>query len=295
MEAEELDRLRAQGYARVDVPLGGGGGGGDAASGGGDDASSVSRSSAGRGSAGRRTPSKKRGAGKRGGGPPKGFLARMAKHDEQAQRRAASVASSGGSSAGAKGRKKRKAKQSVLQKVQAIQKKRDARRQQQQEESRAKAAAMKRHGGDMDKAHYCGMIDVYRRKLAPRARNSTPIRLSARLSVCVRKRPMNSAEMASKRHFDVMTCVSSSCLVVHEPKVKLDMSLGIDNHEVRLALLLACGGVAVCANALPAAAGLHECCSSCLTPCSTRNRATSTSTRRRCGRWYPASSRKAAL
>jgi len=215
LEAEELDRLRAQGFARVDVNLGGGGGGGR-----------------GRGAGG------KKGRGRKKGGPPAGFLKRMAQHDSAASARKAKASQQGAHGSGAEGgknkKKPKKKKMSVLEKVQAIQKKRNDRRKKQKAESEAKAAAMEAHGGDMHKAHYCELIEAYREKHPPQPPSTSPLHLSGRLSVCVRKRPMSKKEAASRQIFDVLTAVASDCLVVHEPKVKLDLSKGLDNHEVRL-------------------------------------------------------------
>ena len=282
IEAEELERLRERGYARVDVGVVGGAGAGD----GGTPSTSASPAP---------TPSSHpppRGGGGGGGGKgrkgaPAGFLARMQKHEQdmRAKRAVAPSSADSVSSKGSKGKRAKKKKQSVLQKVQAIQAKRDARRKQQKAEVKARERAMRRHGGDMDKAHYCQLIESYRRKLGPPPHRQATVRLSARLSVCVRKRPMNDAEQASPSKFDVMTVKDSGCLVVHEPKVKLDLAKGIDNHDVRPVLQRTCAGVG---------ADTVAACSSTSTLSSESVRAMNTSTPPRCKGLSLASLRRVA-
>ncbi|RZB49918.1 trifunctional enzyme subunit alpha, mitochondrial, partial [Asbolus verrucosus] len=49
------------------------------------------------------------------------------------------------------------------------------------------------------------------------------------ITVCVRKRPLNKGELA-KKEVDVITVPSKNQLIVHEPKVKVDLTKYLENH-----------------------------------------------------------------
>lgn len=49
------------------------------------------------------------------------------------------------------------------------------------------------------------------------------------ITVCVRKRPLNKLELG-KKEIDVITIPSKNQLIVHEPKIKVDLTKYLDNH-----------------------------------------------------------------
>ncbi|XP_067324018.1 kinesin-like protein KIF2C isoform X2 [Anolis sagrei] len=53
-----------------------------------------------------------------------------------------------------------------------------------------------------------------------------------RICVCVRKRPLNKQELA-KKECDVITVVSKNSILVHEPKVKVDLTKYLENQPFR--------------------------------------------------------------
>lgn len=77
------------------------------------------------------------------------------------------------------------------------------------------------------------LVKQWRKDLSKRKpRRSDEWEELGRLAVCVRKRPMNAKEQQSKACFDIVTPVSPRYIVLHEPKVKVDMSRSLDHHEV---------------------------------------------------------------
>ncbi|XP_063795529.1 kinesin-like protein KIF2C isoform X2 [Pseudophryne corroboree] len=53
-----------------------------------------------------------------------------------------------------------------------------------------------------------------------------------RLCVCVRKRPLNKQELA-KKEFDIISVPSRSVVLVHEPKLKVDLTKYLENQAFR--------------------------------------------------------------
>lgn len=64
-----------------------------------------------------------------------------------------------------------------------------------------------------------------------RLTNSEPVR-DLRISVCVRKRPINKKE-TSKKDIDVITMPNKDYCLVHMPKLKVDLSKYLDNQKFR--------------------------------------------------------------
>ncbi|KAF3785017.1 KINESIN-13A Kinesin-13A [Nymphaea thermarum] len=52
----------------------------------------------------------------------------------------------------------------------------------------------------------------------------------AKIKVVVRKRPLNKKELARKEE-DIVTVSDTSCLTVHEPKLKVDLTAYVEKHE----------------------------------------------------------------
>ncbi|RCN26453.1 kinesin motor domain protein, partial [Ancylostoma caninum] len=53
-----------------------------------------------------------------------------------------------------------------------------------------------------------------------------------RISVCVRKRPLNKKEI-SKKEIEVITIPNRDHLIVHQPQVKVDLTKYLDNQKFR--------------------------------------------------------------
>ncbi|PIO15575.1 hypothetical protein AB205_0153380, partial [Aquarana catesbeiana] len=53
-----------------------------------------------------------------------------------------------------------------------------------------------------------------------------------RICVCVRKRPLNKQELA-KKEFDIISVPSKSLVLVHEPKLKVDLTKYLENQAFR--------------------------------------------------------------
>ena len=131
--------------------------------------------------------------------------------------------------AGSKGSKK-----SVVSAIEQIAKRREERRRRQQEEQQAKQEELKRHG-DVENLEYRKQIRAFREQMAKevpkKSKRIIPVVQDDRkVFVCVRKRPTNQAE-TTRKCFDVLTCLSRSKLIVHEPKLRVDLQRGIENHE----------------------------------------------------------------
>lgn len=50
------------------------------------------------------------------------------------------------------------------------------------------------------------------------------------IAVCVRKRPLNKQEL-NRQEVDIVTVPRKNCLIVHEPKTKVDLTKYIENHN----------------------------------------------------------------
>ncbi|XP_003220255.1 kinesin-like protein KIF2C [Anolis carolinensis] len=79
---------------------------------------------------------------------------------------------------------------------------------------------------------FARMVKEYRATL-----NCQPISMNDpieehRICVCVRKRPLNRQEIA-KKECDVITVISKNNILVHEPKVKVDLTKYLENQPFR--------------------------------------------------------------
>ncbi|KAH9107146.1 hypothetical protein LEN26_014353 [Aphanomyces euteiches] len=109
-----------------------------------------------------------------------------------------------------------------------IQRKRDERRALQAQEKQRKDDELKQHGDDTG-YKFRRLIRAYRDALTPSRDVRKPTSTSSKLSVFVRKRPLSKKELHHKG-YDVITCTRPSELICHEPKFKVDMSTGLENH-----------------------------------------------------------------
>ena len=76
------------------------------------------------------------------------------------------------------------------------------------------------------------MVNEYRSQLPIRILTMKDAQKSLKICVCVRKRPISKKEM-NKRDIDVITIPSQEMVVVHSPKVKVDLTKYIDNQKFR--------------------------------------------------------------
>ncbi|KAJ1649459.1 hypothetical protein IWQ61_009465 [Dispira simplex] len=67
-------------------------------------------------------------------------------------------------------------------------------------------------------------------KISPRQRNSSGSDMEDRIRVCVRKRPLSSREQ-NRKESDIVHILTRRHLVVNEPKVKVDMTKYIEEHN----------------------------------------------------------------
>uniref|UniRef100_A0A1I8IY00 Kinesin-like protein n=1 Tax=Macrostomum lignano TaxID=282301 RepID=A0A1I8IY00_9PLAT len=134
-----------------------------------------------------------RGAARRGGGGGGGG--------------AAAGGGAGGGAAAGGGRKS-----NVVKEIERIQQRRDERRAAQQ---------AKKSDPDYDRA-----IRNYRP-----ITNDTPIEIH-QICVCVRKRPLNKKEL-TKKEIDVVTIPNKENVLIHEPKLKVDLTKYLENQQFR--------------------------------------------------------------
>jgi len=91
--------------------------------------------------------------------------------------------------------------------------------------------------GDIDPTNpnweFAQMIDDCRTELGmqPFNENNELVR-DHRICVCVRKRPLNKKEKKNKT-VDVVTLPSMDHILVHEPKLKVDLTKYLENHQFR--------------------------------------------------------------
>ncbi|KAF4029594.1 Kinesin motor domain [Phytophthora infestans] len=158
-----------------------------------------------------------------------------------------------------------KPKKSTMNALNEIKRKREARRAQQAEEKRRVEKELKEHGDDAG-YKFRRLIQQYRDALPPTQQQQetlqqlpllsltasiqpppTPATLvkaaeAPRLSVFIRKRPLAKKER-KKKGYDIISCLFASQdesanktrreLVCHEPKLRVDLSETLENHQFR--------------------------------------------------------------
>eukprot|EP01135_Chromosphaera_perkinsii_P008751 Nk52_evm84s1444 gene=Nk52_evmTU84s1444 len=114
----------------------------------------------------------------------------------------------------------------VVEEAEKIKKNREDRRQRQAEE-------MKRRQEEDDPSNpnneFLSMIREYRSKLPPYRSISYDPR-EHKIAVCVRKRPINRKE-ENRKDVDVITIPDGTSVIVHEPKLKVDLTKYLENHQ----------------------------------------------------------------
>ena len=76
------------------------------------------------------------------------------------------------------------------------------------------------------------MIQEYRAKMVFQAFNASDPASQHKISVCVRKRPLNAKESRA-RTLNVISIPQSDVMYIHEPKHKVDLTKYLDNHAFR--------------------------------------------------------------
>lgn len=76
------------------------------------------------------------------------------------------------------------------------------------------------------------MIKDFRATLDCQRLSMTDLAEEHRLCVCVRKRPLNKQELA-KKEIDIVSVPSKSLVLVHEPKLKVDLTKYLENQAFR--------------------------------------------------------------
>lgn len=123
---------------------------------------------------------------------------------------------------------------SCLSNIQEIAERRKNRREQQRRKHALAQEKRSSLGSDKDLT-FVQMVDEWRsvhlESTSEKCREFV-VAPSAKIRVCVRKRPMNKSE--SKRDSDVCTCImtkNEQNIVVHEPKKRVDLTTYMENHE----------------------------------------------------------------
>ncbi|KAF5270174.1 hypothetical protein FQR65_LT05654 [Abscondita terminalis] len=122
-------------------------------------------------------------------------------------------------------------KSKAVREVALIAKNRDERRQR-IADSKAIKDAMIKVEGENPYWEFLGMIKEFRNKLDFHPlRVDDPI-VENQITVCVRKRPLNSKEI-KKNEVDVITVPTRERLILHEPKTKVDLTKYLENLQFR--------------------------------------------------------------
>ncbi|XP_038056437.1 kinesin-like protein KIF2A [Patiria miniata] len=103
------------------------------------------------------------------------------------------------------------------------------------EERRAKQAEQaQQRNQDVDGSHpqyeFIRMIREYQEDLDFRPVTSNDMVEDHQITVCVRKRPLNKKEI-NKRDVDVVTIPSKDSVILHEPKLKVDLTKYLENQN----------------------------------------------------------------
>ncbi|PSN54074.1 Kinesin-like protein Klp10A, partial [Blattella germanica] len=113
----------------------------------------------------------------------------------------------------------------VVKEVEKLKKNREERRQRQAELKEEKEVLMSMDPGNPNWEEYRNNIEF--RPL----RETDPVE-DHQITVCIRKRPLNKKELA-KKEVDVISVPSKDQIVVHEPKLKVDLTKYLENQHFR--------------------------------------------------------------
>ncbi|XP_071851021.1 kinesin-like protein KIF2A isoform X2 [Apostichopus japonicus] len=117
----------------------------------------------------------------------------------------------------------------VVKEVDRIKKNREERRAKQAEQIQQK---MQEADGNHPQWEFLNMIREYIEVLDFNPLNLSDQVYDHQITVCVRKRPINKKE-AGKRELDVLTVPNKDTVLVHEPKLKVDLTKFLENQQFR--------------------------------------------------------------
>ncbi|KAI3383961.1 hypothetical protein SNEBB_006870 [Seison nebaliae] len=80
---------------------------------------------------------------------------------------------------------------------------------------------------------FVGMINTYRQSMQFTPITDNEHMVQQRIVVCIRKRPMNRREVNVRKEIDVISVPSRDIIVIHQPKLKVDMTKFLDNQRFR--------------------------------------------------------------
>lgn len=119
----------------------------------------------------------------------------------------------------------------VVKEVERLKKNREERRQRQAELKEEKEVLMSMDPGNPN-WEFLAMIREYRNSIEFRPlRESDPVE-DHQITVCIRKRPLNKKEV-TRKEVDVISVPSKDQIVVHEPKLKVDLTKFLENQHFR--------------------------------------------------------------
>ncbi|KAL1115602.1 hypothetical protein AAG570_005892 [Ranatra chinensis] len=126
---------------------------------------------------------------------------------------------------------RRTAKDNVVKEVERLKKNREERRARLAEIREEKEAMIRADPGNPN-WEFAAMIREFKSTLDLRPLREPEVVNSRQITVCVRKRPLNSAE-SERRELDVITIPRQDIVTVHEPKTKVDLTKYIENQHFR--------------------------------------------------------------
>ncbi|KAJ1359072.1 hypothetical protein KIN20_017700 [Parelaphostrongylus tenuis] len=124
-----------------------------------------------------------------------------------------------------------KIKSSTVANIERLQKEREERRTQQNNIKKQKEIEKSIDPGNPN-YQFLLMIREYQSQIDYRPLKMTDNVVDSRISVCVRKRPLNKKEI-SRKEIEVITIPNRDHLIVHQPQVKVDLTKYLDNQKFR--------------------------------------------------------------
>lgn len=124
-----------------------------------------------------------------------------------------------------------KIKSSTVANIEKLQKEREERRAQQNHVKKQKEMEKSIDPGNPN-YQFLLMIREYQSQIDYRPLKMTDQVLDNRISVCVRKRPLNKKEIG-KKEIEVITIPNRDHLIVHQPQVKVDLTKYLENQKFR--------------------------------------------------------------
>ncbi|XP_057337976.1 kinesin-like protein Klp10A isoform X3 [Microplitis mediator] len=119
----------------------------------------------------------------------------------------------------------------VVKEVERLKKNREERRQRQAELKEEKEALMNMDPGNPN-WEFLAMIREYQNSIDFRPLRESDTVEDHQITVCVRKRPLNRKEQ-TRKEVDVISVPSKDQMVVHEPKLKVDLTKYLENQHFR--------------------------------------------------------------